>query len=222
MIFMNDTKQIKSNAFRRHPILTGVLLLMLAWSWFYPGWRQEMTRRPLDVPITLSPPGEIREAIHIPMNEEYELLIGFDRSERAAEQWRELLGDEHASSKKKGIPILIRWELYEKTKHVLKGWGEERTLGIRTWEPGYVYRLISYVNVPRGDYEVVVKILQEVPEIKSPRAKIVMKLVPGINAPRTADRKLIQWVGIWMIEPLIWIVEVILTLLLLYKILRDR
>ena len=53
---MNEVEQNKPNAFCRHSILTGVLLLMLAWSWFYPGWRQEMTRRLLDVPISYHSP----------------------------------------------------------------------------------------------------------------------------------------------------------------------
>lgn len=219
---MNEVEQNKPNAFRRHPILTGVLLLMLAWSWFYPGWRQEMTRRPLDVPISISPPGEIRETIHIPLAETYELLIGFDRGGRDGTQWRELLGEGHSSSPKKGIPIMIRWEIYEKTKHSLIKSGEERTLNTTAWKRDYVYRLISYVKEPPGDYEIAVKLLQEMPEITNPRAKIVMQLVSGIDAPSTSERKLIQWIGILMIEPLIWIIEAMLTLVLLYKVLRNR
>ena len=65
--------------FKRHGKLIVVLLLLFSWSLWYPGYRQEMTRRPLDAPITIVPPGEIRTSIHIPLEEDYELLLGFDQ-----------------------------------------------------------------------------------------------------------------------------------------------
>ena len=210
----------KIDLLKQHRKLGLVLLLMVAWSLWYPGYRREMTRNPLDVPISISPPGEIRETIHIPLQEEYVLLIGFDRGERDVFEWMKLLGDGHPRSKDKGIPIQVYWEIYEKRKHTLIKSERISTFQISGWKPNYVFRRISDIKVPPGEYEVVVKLLQEIPEIKNPHARIVMKLPGGKDSPSTPELKQIMWIGILAIEPLLWGIEGLLTLILVIKMLR--
>ena len=132
------------------------------------------------------------------------------------------MGDVQPTSENKGIPVKVQWDLYGKADRILIKSKIVVTSNLHDGDPGYVFRLISYMKPPTGDYELVVKLLQEVPEITNPRTKIIMKLVSGIDAPSTSERKMIQWISILMIEPLIWIIEALLTLVLLYKILRNR
>jgi hypothetical protein len=217
---MIELKKSPANVFRRHPALTVILLLLLTWSWFYPDYRREMTRRPLDVPISISPPGEIRETIHIPLEEKYVLLIGFERNERDGEEWSKLLGDGNPRAKDKGIPIQVYWEISEKQKHALIKSELINTFQISGWEPTYVLRKIGDIKVPPGEYEVVVKLLQEIPEIKNPRARIVMELPGGKDSPSTPELTQIMWISILAIEPLMWGIEGLLTLILAIKMLR--
>ena len=207
--------------FKRHGKLIVVLLLLVAWSLWYPGYRQEMTRRPLDAPITIVPPGEIRTSIHIPMREPYELLLGFDRAGRDFAQWEALLGY-GPSVDKKGIPIMVRWEIYEKTKLVPIKSREVLTFGTGSWEQEYVFRVVDYLQFPPGDYEIVVKLLQEVPGITNPQGRVIMELPPGKDSPVTPELQHISWVGLLMIEPLVWIIEAVLGLILLVKIVRGK
>ena len=218
---MSNALSLITERVKRHRKLIIPLLLLLAWSWWYPGYRQEMTRRPLDAPITIAPPGEIRTPIHIPLEEDYELLLGFDRTGRDFRQWKALLG--HGPPiYKRGIPITVRWELYEKSKLTPIKSEEVQTFGVVSGNKDYIFRMIDMVRVPRGDYEIVVKLLQEVPEITNPQGKVLMRLPAGKDGQLTADLKLISWFGLLMIEPLLWIVEAALVILLVFRLVRDR
>ncbi len=194
---------------------------MLAWSWWYPGYRQEMTRRPLDAPISIVPPGEMRALIHIPLEENYELLLGFDRTGRDLNQWEALLGI-GPPIYKRGIPIMVRWEIYEKSKIAPIKSQEVKTFGSMSVNKDYIFRMIDLVQVPTGDYEIVVKLMQEVAEITNSPGKIIMKLSPGKDMAVTPALKLITWIGLLMIEPLFWAIEIGLVLLLIVKIVRGR
>ena len=218
---MSNTLSLITERVKRHRKLIIPLLLLLAWSWWYPGYRQEMTRRPLDVQITIAPPGEIRTPIHIPLREEYQLMLGFDRTGRDFAQWRTLLGY-GPPIEKKGLPIMVRWELYEKSKLTLIKSREVQTFGVGSWEQGYVFRVVDYLQFPRGDYEIVVKLMQEVPEIKNSQGKVIMELMPGKDMAVTPELNFITWIGLLMIEPLLWIVEAALAILLTFRLVRDR
>ena len=218
---MSNTLSLITERVKRHRKLIILLLLLLAWSWWYPGYRQEMTRRPLDAPISIVPPGEIRTPIHIPLGEEYKLMLGFDRTGRDFAQWMKLLG-QGPPIYKRGIPIMVRWELYEKSKPAPIKSREMQTFGVGSWEKEYVFRVLDYVHGPRGDYEIVVKLMQEVPEIKNPQGKVIMELPPGKDMAVTPELNFITWVGLLMIEPLLWIVEAALAILLVFRLVRDR
>jgi hypothetical protein len=207
--------------FKRHAKLIVVLLLLVAWSLWYPGYRQEMTRRPLDAPITIVPPGEIRTSIHIPLEEDYELLLGFDRTGRDFAQWKALLGF-GSPVDKRGIPIMVRWELYEKSKLAPLKSREVQTFGMVSTNKDYIFRMIDGVCVPPGDYEIVVKLLQEVPGITNPQGRVTMKLPPGKDGLRTPELQRISWIGLLMIEPLVWIIEAVLGILLVVRLVRGR
>ena len=49
-----------------------------------------------------------------------------------------------------------------------------------------------------------------------------MRLPAGKDGQLTADLKLISWIGLLMIEPLLWIVEAALVILLVFRLVRDR
>ncbi len=207
--------------FKRHGPLIITLFLLIAWSCWYPGYRQEMTRRPMDVPITIVPPGEIRASIHIPVEEHYELLLGFDRTGRDFAQWEALLG-QGSPIYKRGIPIMVRWEIYEKSKLIPIKSREVQTFGVVSGNKEYVFRAVDYLRVPRGDYEIVVKLMQEVPEVTNPQGNVIMRLLPGKDMAVTPELNFITWIGLLMIEPLLWIVETALAILLMVKLVRDR
>jgi hypothetical protein len=220
-LIMSKEVSRKLSWLKQHRGLVILLLLMLAWSWWYPGYRQEMTRRPLDAPITIVPPGELRTPIHIPLEEPYELMIGFDRTGRDFVQWRALLGY-GPSVEKIGIPIMIRWELYEKSKITLIKSREVQTFGTRLWEKDCVFRVVDRVRVVPGEYEIVVKLMQDMPEITNPQGKVIMTLAPGIDMAETPELRLMSWIGLLMIEPLLWGIEIMLSLILIVKIVRGK
>ena len=207
--------------FKRQGKLIITLFVLVAWSLWYPGYRQEMTRRPLDAPITIVPPGEIRTSIHIPLREDYELLLGFDRTGRDLAQWEALLGF-GSPVDKKGIPIMVRWEIYEKSKLVPIKSREVQTFGTVSTNKDYIFRMVDLVRVPPGDYEIVVKLLQEVPGITNPQGKVIMELTPGKDMAVTPELQHISWVGLLMIEPLVWIIETVLAILLVFRLVRGR
>ena len=218
---MSNALSLITDRVKRHRKLIIPLILLLAWSWWYPGYRQEMTRRPLDAPITIVPPGEIRIPIHIPLEEDYALLLGFDRTGRDSSQWMTLLG-QGPPIYKRGLPIMVRWELYEKSKPAPIKSQVVQTFGVVSGNKDYVFRMIDSVRVPQGDYEIVVKLMQEVPEITNPQGKVLMRLMAGKDGQHTADLKLISWIGLLMIEPLFRIVEAVLAIFLVVRLVRGR
>ncbi len=141
-LIMSKEVSQKLSWLKQHRGLVILLLLMLAWSWWYPGYRQEMTRRPLDAPISIVPPGEMRALIHIPLEENYELLLGFDRTGRDLNQWEALLGI-GPPIYKRGIPIMVRWEIYEKSKIAPINSQEVKTFGSMSVNKDYIFRMID-------------------------------------------------------------------------------
>lgn len=209
------------NWLKQHRNLVLVLLLMLAWSWWYPGFRQEMAHQPLDAPIAIVPQGEMRALIHIPLDEPYELLLGFDRTGRDFDQWKALLGF-GPPIYKRGTPIMVRWEIYEKSKFIPIKSKEVQTFGVVGGNKDYVFRMVDMVRVPPGDYEIVVKLIQEVPEVNNPQGKVLMRLPAGKDGAVTPELKFMTWIGLLMIEPLFWVIEVVLVLRLIVKIVREK
>ena len=117
---------------------------------------------------------------------------------------------------------MVRWEIYEKSKLVPIKSREVQTFGTGNWEKEYVFRVVDYLQFPPGDYEIVVKLLQEVPGITNPQGKIIMRLMPGKDGPVTPELQHISWVGLLMIEPLAWIIEAVLAILLAVRLVRGR
>ena len=117
---------------------------------------------------------------------------------------------------------MVRWELYEKSKLVPIKSQEVQTFGVASWNKDYVFRMVDYVRVPPGDYEIVLKLLQDVPGITNPQGKVIMELPPGKDGPVTPELKRISWIGLLMIEPLLWIIEAVLAILLTVRLVRGR
>ena len=117
---------------------------------------------------------------------------------------------------------MVRWELYEKSKLVPIKSREVQTFGMVSANKDYIFRMIGLVRVPPGDYEIVVKLLQEVPGITNPQGRVIMELPPGKDGPVTPELQHISWVGLLMIEPLAWIIEAVLAILLVVRLVRGR
>ena len=117
---------------------------------------------------------------------------------------------------------MVRWEIYEKSKFIPIKSREVQTFGTGSWEQEYVFRVVDYLQFPPGDYEIVVKLLQEVPGITNPQGKVIMELMPGKDMAVTPELQHISWVGLLMIEPLVWIIETVLAILLAVRLVRGR
>ncbi len=117
---------------------------------------------------------------------------------------------------------MVRWEIYEKSKLIPIKSREVQTFGVVSGNKEYVFRAVDYLRVPRGDYEIVVKLMQEVPEVTNPQGNVIMRLLPGKDMAVTPELNFITWIGLLMIEPLLWIVETALAILLMVKLVRDR
>ena len=198
-------KRLKGRSIDERPAIVEARTELGHW---YPGYRQEMTRPPLDAPIAIVPHGEMRALIHIPVDEHYELLLGFDRTGRDFAQWKALLGF-GPPIYKSGTPIMVRWEIYEKSKLIPIKSQEVQTFGVVSGNEDYVFRMVDMVRVPPGDYEIVVKLMQEVPEVNNPQGKVLMRLPAGKDGAVTPELKFMTWIGLLMIEPLFWIIEVV-------------
>ena len=149
--------------------LIALLAIAILWIVAFPMWSSWVTKNPLDMAISLSPQGSIREAIEIRIPERYVVQFKFERNGTDFNQLKKLIGamglcqpNEECS---KGVPIPVRWSLRnsETGATVLSGLVE--SIDSNGWSRAHVYRGVGIIQVQPGRYVFEAEITRPVPEL---------------------------------------------------------
>jgi len=192
-----------------------ILAILLVWTILFPIVAHEFTKLPPEMPISLSPPGSVDTIVHIRLQEPYLLKLCFYDEENPFGTRERILG-----YKNQGVIIPIQWELYSTTTQqlILNGQFESEKGG--GWSKEYCYREVGNMYYKPGEflepgyYRFVARIPRDVPELANVRARI------QIGAFHDGFANWAVW-G-WIISPLIWIIEFILTIILIRRIIVER
>lgn len=154
-------------------LIAGSLTLGLPLFWNY------IYAIPVDLPISLSPPGSVTTQFNVPQGNEYVLQFTFEREGYSHKSLEELIGrnfhmnredftdeklqkavgDKHHKTYyagkyigvKTGTPITIRWEIRALHNNALIQ-QEIKTIGMDSWGAQYVTRYISEFPSPVPNY----------------------------------------------------------------------
>jgi len=202
--------------FKKDKKLRITFIAFLIWTVLFPIWRNEMTKLPLDLPISISPPSHIDTKIYVPLSEPYHLWLEFDRENITIENAKKVFGD---GERDKGVPIPVRWEVYSISSGECILSGEKQTLGAQSWSKDNVGRLIGYVTdgskkvLDPGEYRFVAYVQQDVPQFSAYKARIKMAL--PVDGGFSWQCSVIFWGSIF--EQLIWIVDFLLLAVVVRK-----
>jgi hypothetical protein len=161
-----------------------ISLLMLAALWIgvFPVWSRWITTAPLDIPISLVPPGKIEQLIEIVIPENYALSLIFEREGVPFEQLDTLLGSmrppKAGETLPPGIRVPIRWSLTSAESRKVAASGDVDSIGTSGWSAAEVTRHLGYVQASPGKYIFQAKVLRSVPELAHIRTRIAIHLRP--------------------------------------------
>lgn len=161
--------------------------LLCVWFFGFWLWSLWVTATPLEEPLSLAPRGKLEKEIRVPLPENYDLNLLFERADIPYDAFRELVGDwtfKDGEIVITGVPVPVRWSLYSVDLQRLIAQGEAESFGFLRWTPYQVARQIDKVsiNVEPGRYVFRGEVLQDVPELAHIKTRIALQLRPMVSA----------------------------------------
>lgn len=180
---------------RRQWILVCIAVLACGWLIAFPLWSQWVTAEPLRAPILLAPAGSVEANIQIRVAETHSLSFLFERDGIPFANLQAIIGAmgmcKVGEVCSKGVPVPISWSLAPRGQDKLVAAGDTVTSDSTGWSQEHVYRLISRVRVPPGQYVFKAEVLRPVPELSGVRTSIALQIEP--KATSTWQLGLVWW-----------------------------
>lgn len=169
-------------------------LLLFSQLLFWP-WSAWITRKLIDVPLSLSQPVAVAQDIYVPIQESYELSFVFPRYPHGTEDMRAFLDGEgyfEGRWSASGAPIPIRWLLTNsKDGHIVAS-GVTNASHASGWSNTLVWRHVAYIKAPPGHYRFQAKVLQSVLDLRNTAPRLTLALSGGKEAA-TWQLSLVFW-----------------------------
>lgn len=174
-----------------------IALLIAAGLWIvaFPVWSDWVTKSPLDMTISLSPPGPVRERIEIRIPERYMVQLKFERDGIDFKQLKKLIGamglclpNEECS---KGVPVPIRWSLKTSETETTISEGLVESIDSNGWSAAHVYRGVGVIQVQPGEYIFEAEVTRPIPELAHIRTHIAIEHQPKTST--TWQMGLVWW-----------------------------
>lgn len=199
-----------------------VYVVFTALAWLVLFWVSSsfMMESPLDLPITLDPPGRIETEVWIVNPEQYELDLVFDRV-LPFDQLKSLIGAmgvcPNLSDCPKGVGVPVHWSIQDKRTGVMIFSGTVDTLDSAGWSARQVYRHIGDITVPVGTYVIKAEVLQRTPELSMIPTHIVLRFHPKFAS--TWQSAVVLW-GSLIVTPIACVALALASILLVFRLSR--
>lgn len=160
-----------------------VLSLAVSGLWWiiFPTWVDWVTTYPLDIPISLVSAVQVEADVLVRAPENHNLEFRFDRT-IAFDELSTSIGAmglcKAVSQCSKGVPVLLRWSLTNQDSSKTYAGGDVETKDSHGWSQAHVYRFISAVRVPAGNYKFKAQVLRPAPELAKLPARIILRVPP--------------------------------------------
>ena len=135
-------------------------------------WSDHIFRIPLSETVGTDPPSSLQRRITIPVFQEYQLELLFQREGRVFEEMNRLVGGQSSGSS--GVTIPVTWSIHDaSTQEYIVG-DELDTIGATGYSSRWIHRRFAEFTLEPGEYDFRFVITDSVPAYSEGDMEIVM------------------------------------------------
>ncbi len=178
------------NRIRLQVVAISAVVSWLGGSFLLDSW---LSGAPFDQPISLASPSYLQSEIFIPLRENYELQLEFNRTGHSFEELQTLIG-RWFPKETAGVPVQIMWSLLKGKGHMLVAGATVVAKGSSGWGSGVVYRAVAHLQVAPGRYTLIAQVISPAPELAELSPHLTLSF--DWKSSTTWQMAAMFWVGI--------------------------